>query len=1763
MKKKTRRIKRSVRKTVGALFLASSVIVAAIPTSSYQGGNTEAATFTDAPDFDLRYELGQASGLPSSDPRKSAVDTLLTSASTSVPYIKPVSSSGNANDITDVTVYTSEDSLYQFAYVSEEGRQSEDGNMKYAFILKYNTPGSLPGGNLTIPNTVDAYLAYNTNDGSSTSANVAVGKSGNYLFYRVEKTVTDYDVSGNVSGSHTEYAYYPCYASTRSEWAGISEEDLYWFNTSDFRPAAGVSLDFSETAPADIVQVGTDQSHQRISNAPVRYIANQYIEIDSSGNYHIKKITDSSQGIFYGNGNIVNLTTGTNLNGIGDYAFYNCTGLNSFTFSDGLKAIGNHSFEYCSSLTSITLPYDTNLSVIGAYAFKNCTTLESFTVPKSVKLLCDGVFQNCKHMTECRIYGESVANSSLRYLGNGVFYGCSDLVEIEFPEMYTESDVNISNFLECYSLERLITHNTDMDFIDDSEEASGAGDGVTLTFDEWLKDLSPNFYIAGIEIGSQVEESPMNKWGKVHLTCRDEQIAYNYYPTTYFEKTITEKGGGTVRYLVDGNNNLKSATVDGTVYTLTMPEYIGPNYIKSIGRQAFANICTLTMVTIPSTLESIGDEAFRGCHNLQYVYFENDTVQIGTDAFKTQDLSGAHSSDCTTGTVTISGRTFQLYSASDMTVSNKPAVQLYFVGTIDADATPYQYAMSYLGRFNNASQSPSFAKFLSGYPSCQEIEFVLDDPTGQTGKATLVDFPVLSDTSALASYTNPDTSYLTTAQKDAIASAQQDYNNGIATEDQIAFVNATHNLVIPLGVDAIKNGLFFRKTASSSDAMGVTLYGINDIEAVKDPTCSSDDITNESCPPDVKVEKVTVTYTPYGGTTPVTVNNVPNADFAECPNLTSLTLMGSDTKNLQDFAFYGCTGLATLEAYCPISTIGDHCFSGDTNLNTVDLNGDINTIERHAFEDCSNLTSVSVDDSISTLGVAPFRGCDKLADVDFNGSPNFVCDDSIIYSTDSNGTKLALLECLPARSAKYVNATETAGINAISSEAFAECNDIKEVDLTGTNITTIPSHCFEEMDSLRNVKLPFSTTTIKDYAFEDSTLEYLEATQALNLVGTSAFDHMKSTGWDPSTQTGDHTNNSNVTICAPEGSYMQSYADLNGYTYTAAPKTEYFDVKFYHAADDAAFGTTIKYTQIGDVQVIMGGEDAVPPTPYVKDGWKFTGWDPSYEDISGDTVCFAQYEERDPNEDKYRVRFYYDSEFTDLYDTVYVAAGENAADLVRVPYRAGYDFIGWQGKTTPTDSDQDVFAGWSPQGDGYWTVTYYTYDGSTIVYTAKVKDGEDAPVYAGPVRDGYTFTGWSGVLTGITQNTVTLAQYTANSGNNTDSDKWTVTYYSYDASTVLFTMKVANGEAAPSLMAPEREGYTFTGWSGDLTSITADTVTIAQYKEGSSSDNKETDTKATYYTLTVVGGSGSGSYIAGSNVIILADDPGTGKEFGSWSVSPASTPIASKVLSSTVVTMPAENVTVTANFVASTSGRGNNGTNGGGSGTGGNNGNTNYWPSTGNVPRSSGTTVVIEKNGLSNTGVVSATVNGSTDNFTIKITQSQTADKQVLDALLKKYGSLDNIVYFPMDISLYDAAGTTQIHDTSGLTITITLPLPDSMIQYAANNKVAVITNGEIDGLNANFTTINGVPCVTFTCTHFSPYVIYVNTVEMTAGSDGSGSGNGGLDNTPKTADFIHPKWFISIALFAISIALFAMRDKKVAKPVKADNANNRPVRKQ
>lgn len=183
------------------------------------------------------------------------------------------------------------------------------------------------------------------------------------------------------------------------------------------------------------------------------------------------------------------------------------------------------------------------------------------------------------------------------------------------------------------------------------------------------------------------------------------------------------------------------------------------------------------------------------------------------------------------------------------------------------------------------------------------------------------------------------------------------------------------------------------------------------------------------------------------------------------------------------------------------------------------------------------------------------------------------------------------------------------------------------------------------------------------------------------------------------------------------------------------------------------------------------------------------------------------------------------------------------------------------------------------------------------------------------------------------------------------------------------------------------------------------------------------------------------------------------------------------------------------------------------------------------------TSVYSDADGISDTGKMSASVNGSSDNFVVKITKTAEADEMGEAALKNAFGDdISAFRYLPIDISLYDSTGTNKINPVpEGVSVSVTIPIPDDLAIYGGNAKVASTRGGVLEKMQPRFTVIDEVPCMTFTCTHFSPYLVYVDTANLTDA--------GISDASPKTADGIHPKWFLCIGLAAIAVVLFLKRD--------------------
>ena len=792
--------------------------------------------------------------------------------------------------------------------------------------------------------------------------------------------------------------------------------------------------------------------------------------------------------------------------------------------------------------------------------------------------------------------------------------------------------------------------------------------------------------------------------------------------------------------------------------------------------------------------------------------------------------------------------------------------------------------------------------------------------------------------------------------------------------------------------------------------------------------------------------------------------------------ISSIVLNGVD--EIEPFTFTGCSELKNV-SIIKAGKIGDYAFGAVEKINSA--NGHVTT-----EQNCDALEQVTLGGNITDIGKRPFRGCTKLNTITCLGD-NLSYQDGILYQTTANGK--TLVECLAGRGETVgsysVGPEELSGVSEIKAEAFMDCDHVGTVDLSDTSVVDIPEKTFYDMEDLNSVILPDTVKNIEAKSFQNSKIRVLKIPGNQAYIEKDAFKNNE----------GQQT----ILFQCVQGTTADRYAKAYDYI-----NPEYGKVYLEH---------TVFF------------------------------WDyPDYPDTSNKI----------------------------LFHKVKVRDGEDAVPPTDTPKHEGYMFSGWT-DYTKISKDTDV---WPRFGGSIYKVEFLDWDGTVISQTGftnpqYVEDGKSAtPPQTDPVREGYTFDGWTPDYHNVSKDLTVIAKYTDNSG---DQSRHTVTFYAYEKNkmTAISVQKVNDGEAAVEPAVPTRDGYTFTGWYPDKTvfsKVTTDLTIVAAYDKnsagagaspsgGSSSgasaspsstagnnNNGNNGDNTKKYTVSVSGGSGSGSYPAGAIVALNAYDMGVGKQFDKWTTSTAGVGFANAEATSTTFTMPAANVAITATYKTGNGASPNTGGNNGGSGTSGNssNGNSGSNGSSGsNSNRNSGTTVQVTKPGISNTNLAGATVAGSTDNFVVKVTEDQTANDLAVQALQAKFGDISRVKYLPMDISLYDSTGRTKIADTSGISVNITLPLPDDLAQYAGNNKVASTLGGTIEDLNTRFTTVDGVPCVNFTATHFSPYVIYVDTANLTAGT---------IDATPKTGDPIHPKWFLALGLASLSLILFFKRDRKLPK---------------
>lgn len=167
------------------------------------------------------------------------------------------------------------------------------------------------------------------------------------------------------------------------------------------------------------------------------------------------------------------------------------------------------------------------------------------------------------------------------------------------------------------------------------------------------------------------------------------------------------------------------------------------------------------------------------------------------------------------------------------------------------------------------------------------------------------------------------------------------------------------------------------------------------------------------------------------------------------------------------------------------------------------------------------------------------------------------------------------------------------------------------------------------------------------------------------------------------------------------------------------------------------------------------------------------------------------------------------------------------------------------------------------------------------------------------------------------------------------STGYMITYRKNDGTSDQYIQEIAVNTAMSATLTPNtfsRGGYSFSGWNteangegisytdGQNISLTSDLVLYAQWKQNSSGGGDsggggggDTPGDETSYAVTVINGTGTGSYKAGSSVEIRADEPEEGKRFKEWEgADDLIFTTGSKTTANAIFTMPEREVSLKA-----------------------------------------------------------------------------------------------------------------------------------------------------------------------------------------------------------------------------------------------------------
>ena len=380
---------------------------------------------------------------------------------------------------------------------------------------------------------------------------------------------------------------------------------------------------------------------------------------------------------------------------IGNYAFYGCENLDTFTVTGGeyVDEIGDYAFSGCTLLPDDIFDYFTSITSIGDRAFEGCEAFADVTIPDSVTSLGSNIFYDCPNIQSLTVesysYGSSTNNVTTIYslfgaTSQGDYVYDTDGNHYEFYYAYNGyvptalTTVTLGNVYRlANSAFRGMTELTDVtvNFVDAYSSSSSYPYPYIGTYAfyecENLETLTLNSENGLYGVGTYAF-AYCSSLTEIELPIHSGFEASNSTSTSYNLPTNVFTGCTALAEVTMG--------APGTIYsgsTYYMQDLL-PDTVTTVNLKYYG--------TLESGTYNIVDNLFYNCSNITEINFTGSEVnEIGSNAFYGCTLTNTTTVD---GNVILNGWVIGTDTASKTTLTLPEAVagiaEGVFTGTITA-----------------------------------------------------------------------------------------------------------------------------------------------------------------------------------------------------------------------------------------------------------------------------------------------------------------------------------------------------------------------------------------------------------------------------------------------------------------------------------------------------------------------------------------------------------------------------------------------------------------------------------------------------------------------------------------------------------------------------------------------------------------------------------------------------------------------------------------------------------------------------------------------------------------------------------------------------------------------------------------------------------------------------------------------------------------------------------------------------------------------